>query len=82
MCGLGQSGGRRSLGKLVVAYRGLSFPVENLSRLLECQCASVALLSLRFRCLGELFTRVFWLCMLLCQEESVFSLSQESSISF
>lgn len=81
MCGLGQSGGR-SLGKLAVAYRGLSFPVENLSRLLECQCASIALLSLRFRCLGELFARGFWLSVLLCREESVFSLTKRVQFLF
>lgn len=43
MCGLLQGGGRRGLGKPVVAYRGVSFPVENVPRLSECQRASVAL---------------------------------------
>jgi len=63
MCGLGQGGGRRGLGKLVVAYRSVSFPIENISRLSECQCASIALLSLRLRCLGELYARFFFVCV-------------------
>lgn len=60
MCGLGQGGERRGLGKLFVAYRGLSFPVENLSRLSGGQYASIALLSLQLRCWGGLFARGFF----------------------
>lgn len=84
MCGLGQGGERRGLGKLVVAYRGLSFPVENLSRLSECHFC--ILLLLFYPCSWDVeescLQGFFWLYMLLCQEESVFSLSQENSISF
>lgn len=72
--------GRGKFSCLVVG--SLSFSVKNHSSCPNASQRSFARLSLRLRCLGELFARVFWLCLLLCQEEYVFSLSQEISISF
>lgn len=74
MYGLWHGGGTiQDVGGSGVSYRSLSFSFKNHSKLSKGQHAAFAHLSLRFRCLGELFARVL-LALCCCVRKNMFGL--------